>query len=561
MHRATFLILGLVLQYAHATSSSPQGYFNHETESQKSGQAPGGLVDSSHEFNLGETSLAQLTRSLTRSECHADIAKRLQHSCKKEGDVVEGFSELNKRSVAISFTICSLQSALQSVPVECLSWSTASITPNARRSENTVRLDDQQAGSIHEQQKLCLGPQEWSAYNVYLSDATQLCHALEARKEADVIHERFKNATIEKMNLLNLMKRREESQLDREKKSQIELEIRSKDLHDTFDLVISAHRRLRGDIEESSHLAQDLRFAFSAFEAERTMIWERIEHDLKDRLLDTDARFEAIVFDMKDNLALEHNRVISDNAKGAAQALQVRIRSTLNDIDSFTNHMSEQMAWEGISHLATVATSELDLLGMGFEQLHNTLASSAELSQAISLEQHNMTRSLAIASQHAHRLFETQGHLETALNRSLSSVTRGFGITGLSFSLFSTPSIVSFSSIRGLGVHLLICFAQMLWQILYSTASALCCLLIVFRTGLKKSISSQFGNLVRHFEDEEAAISTRRVEPPMPEREMIRPLRDTSKSTYPPLKISHPHAAFLLSPSNRRMRRSVSTPL
>ncbi|OCF58566.1 hypothetical protein L486_03053 [Kwoniella mangroviensis CBS 10435] len=312
MHPATLFILTLVLPFAGQVYGKA---VNHAT-----GGGSGSGTDTTITFpvslsdELGESSITSLTRSLTRSECHADIAVALKHSCKQGSEGGEsGLTELRKRDIAISFTICSMQSALQHVPVECSSWNPANYNVGTDESDQMYPGTDDGSSDVEhlqEKQTSCLGaihrsPQEWSSYNAFLSDSTQLCHVLEARKQADIAHSRYVNATMEKIAFLDHMKKREMVQLSRERKLESELDERSRDLREASSYVVFAQKKLQDDIELSLELRQDLRNAFHKLESERIGIWDSFERDVKDRLFEADARYEAMLFDLKDGWEAE----------------------------------------------------------------------------------------------------------------------------------------------------------------------------------------------------------------------------------------------------------------
>ncbi|WVQ69507.1 uncharacterized protein L199_007727 [Kwoniella botswanensis] len=302
MHPATLFILTLVLPFTGQVYSK---VVNHATGGSESGT--GEVIT----LFLRYHTITSLTRSLTRSECHADIAVALKHSCKQGLDGGEsGLTELRKRDIAISFTICSMQSALQHVPVECSSWNPTNYDGGTGGSDQMYPGTDDgssDAKLLQEKQTSCLGalhrsPQEWSAYNAFLSDSTQLCHVLQARKQAV---DRYVNATMEKIAFLDLMKKREMVQLSRERKLESELDERSRDLREASSYVMFAHKKLQDDIELSLELRQNLRSAFHKLESERIDIWDSFERDVKDRLFEADARYEAMLFELKNGWEAE----------------------------------------------------------------------------------------------------------------------------------------------------------------------------------------------------------------------------------------------------------------
>ncbi|WWC86675.1 uncharacterized protein L201_001552 [Kwoniella dendrophila CBS 6074] len=350
MRPTTFLILTLILPFAPTINSSAiAASDDHASVSLQDEYDRYKSNNIEDKIRREEAALSTLSRSLTRSQCHANIAKTLKHSCQGAvDDVGNRLSEHNKRGLAISFTICSMQSALQKIPSECSQWNPFSSDGLNQNENYSLGSDLPEHNDLQEQQASCLSalhrsPQEWSAYNVYLSDTTQLCHALEARKQADLAHTRYVEANVEKVALLKLMKERESAQLARERNLSKDWENSSAALKRTSDLVFSAQQQLREDIDISSELRQDLRSTIKNLDLERAAVWGRIEKDVNDRLFEADVRFETILYSMRDGWAADYDLAVDDRIKEAEIATNTWIQNTTIQVADIFAYMTSQM--------------------------------------------------------------------------------------------------------------------------------------------------------------------------------------------------------------------------
>nr|XP_019046920.1 hypothetical protein I302_03524 [Kwoniella bestiolae CBS 10118]OCF25850.1 hypothetical protein I302_03524 [Kwoniella bestiolae CBS 10118] len=542
MHPATLLILGMILPFTFNGQVSAAGSSRSTAQIQKADPEhldPADVRSTALWDDSKDSFITSLTRSLSRSECHADIAASLKYSCKSSGGGHEsGLSEAGKRGIAISFTICSMRSALQQVPIECGLWHPSETEQDREEISKTnfEREGDHDLEYLQTQQAACLGalhrsPQEWSAYNAYLSDATQLCHALEARKQADLAHTRYLNATLEKISLIKFMKDRETAQLDRERKMDEELAIRSQDLREAASFIMSAQNKLRDDIDISSELRQDLRAAFDRLETERAIVWEGLQREASDRLYDADARFEAIVFDLKSSWETElsaalasalrrYDTTVNDRIDNFELAMTVWIQHASGQVDGLLTFTNDQItvlhnSWQEFYQWLDIAKKEVSMLDEGFSRLRQSLDVSMGLSQNISLAQFQVTQSLGLAMTQTETLLDRQDHLENSLNLSLALIEKSLKLASrwtpsASLSLFSAPAWFSFPPLTGFSAQIVFWTIQLFWQLAYATVSTLIVLLLLFYTGLRKSIVRWSERYYRIPWDEEAIVSTNR---------------------------------------------------
>ncbi|WWC59703.1 uncharacterized protein I303_102265 [Kwoniella dejecticola CBS 10117] len=486
-----------------------------------------------------EHAVAALTKSLTRSECHADIAATLTRSCKDtERDARNGLSELQKRGIAISFTLCSLLSASQRIPFECDAWRPRSDPNNGNPSESP---------SLDTEQSLCLGPQEWSAYNVYLSDATQLCHFLESRRRTELTHQQYLRTTKESSEVLRLIKERERTQKLRDDEWQSSLQRQADYVRQSSDFMIYAQKKIKDDLEESVGLRDDFQATLKRLETERALVWERVEMDMKHRLLDADSRFEAIVFDSKDAWKADMNRFIIEQYDHSVQ-------DRVEQVELAVFEWGKRAAQQYSSVFASTSDHiELGIVSQGFERLRFSLKSSMDISYNISLAQIDLVESISKVTDQADYLLGKQLHLEGSLNRSARIIERQVRESGQwrpfgALSLFSGSAAVSIPLLGNSSGRVFISVLQLLGQLTYSMISAFVFLFILLRAGFRKSLikwSSQFHPAPM---DEEGAINT--VAPIMKSR-VIHSQTNLASADRP----------FVPRRPDRRLERSVSEPI
>lgn len=225
-----------------------------------------------------------LRRSVTRSECHSHIAARLPLSCgseEHEGQV----SESNRRAIAISFTLCSMQSALQPVPNECLPWWQLS-EPPVKKPSRIMSVWSNTPPGESDRQALCLGaihrsPQDWNSYNTFLSDATQLCHVLQGQQEIAQARELYANATMEKIALLKYLKKKDQDRLQRELKLEEYIEHQSTELQATSRELKTASCKMQLAIDQYELLSTALDQSIQSLATGRERLWENVQENIQ----------------------------------------------------------------------------------------------------------------------------------------------------------------------------------------------------------------------------------------------------------------------------------------
>ncbi|THH29246.1 hypothetical protein EUX98_g4942 [Antrodiella citrinella] len=112
------------------------------------------------------------------------------------------YSNILTAAAAISMTLCELQTAMHPPPMECTLFAS-----NADTTEMMFAADH----------KICVealsrSAQYWSSYSGYLREVPQLCFAFRGMSDIDIAKDIYRNATVDKVELLRLL-------LDRERKT------------------------------------------------------------------------------------------------------------------------------------------------------------------------------------------------------------------------------------------------------------------------------------------------------------------------------------------------------
>ncbi|KAF9507471.1 hypothetical protein BS47DRAFT_308429 [Hydnum rufescens UP504] len=137
----------------------------------------------------------------SKPDCFRDVASSLQLRCGKELEV-----DVDERvQAAVSMTLCEIATARRhAAPLECspfVSPPNAAFNPSSR-SERA----DSQASCV---EALSRSAQFWSSYSGYLREIPQLCYAFGKWVEIDAAKTLYKNATMEKLALLRMLRDRE----------------------------------------------------------------------------------------------------------------------------------------------------------------------------------------------------------------------------------------------------------------------------------------------------------------------------------------------------------------
>ncbi|KAL7414607.1 hypothetical protein BDY24DRAFT_385819 [Mrakia frigida] len=164
--------------------------------------------------------------STSEPDCFRSVASKLRARCTPSSNSNEQDSflvgESQRIDAAILLTLCDLTSARTTPPSECSSYLSRSTSKGSwwdaelvksggsARNEETRRLERQ--GCV---ESLSRSPQFWSSYSGYVREATQLCFALQRSNEIDRAQKIYVNATLEKIALLQHLKKNEEQLSDR----------------------------------------------------------------------------------------------------------------------------------------------------------------------------------------------------------------------------------------------------------------------------------------------------------------------------------------------------------
>ncbi|WVQ98283.1 hypothetical protein IAU59_005406 [Kwoniella sp. CBS 9459] len=433
---------------------------------------------------FGADPMTSVTRALSQTECHSGIAHRIQLSCGSYGGQgVSGMTEQDKKSLAISLTLCSIQSALQSIPTECLPWSPHSEALGDRQPVRQGWFRQHTPREEPRQQALCLGAQDWSSYNVFLSDATQLCHVLESRKQAELAQMRYMNATQEKLAFIDLLKRREGQEAERNQREATLLQQRLADLKEVSKLVFASMSIVRLDIETSKKISEDVQTAFAAFEIARSTEWDRIDATIQERLRQLTDRFQGISEEFLDTWIPNMSERLENVFDSHELALLNRNEQTDIALQNWMRRLED--------HVNTFAVSTGDHLYLtklddGFKRLESMMEVSLNATSRLSIAQIEIAEIVEHGARSTQTFTETQVRLEASLNRTIDAL-RSNGMRSLwswiqPVSVMSGPTLfpsMLSGSHWGISIQLVFGVCQIIWHL----ASLIVCP-IIFRNPL-----------------------------------------------------------------------------
>ncbi|KAF9788596.1 hypothetical protein BJ322DRAFT_649215 [Thelephora terrestris] len=134
---------------------------------------------------------AALAQNVNKPDCFRTAIGQMQQRCAD----LDGLEE-EKISFAISMTLCELEIAHLSPPMECRLIQNAAATPMKRR---------------HCVEALARSAQSWSSYSGYFRESTRMCYAYQQLNDIDVAKDIYQNITAEKLRLVRFLLGREQS--------------------------------------------------------------------------------------------------------------------------------------------------------------------------------------------------------------------------------------------------------------------------------------------------------------------------------------------------------------
>ncbi|OCF44824.1 hypothetical protein I317_01313 [Kwoniella heveanensis CBS 569] len=383
-----------------------------------------GLTAEEVQAAFGTEALNSLTRGLSGSECHSGITRRIQLSCGRTNSAeVSAMTEQDKKGLAISLTLCSMESALQPIPTECLRWSPHEASPTEHRPTRQDWFKEQAPREEQQQQALCLSAQDWSSYNVYLSDAK-------------LAQTRYFNATQEKLAFISLLKKREEKETERHGAEVASLKRRLtvgpitsrespesytslQDLHKLSELVYDSMRAVKSDIELNKQLSEDVQTAFSSFELARGTEWDRVETAIQEKLLRLTDHFQGISDDFQATWIPKMSARLETVLTSHEMALVDRNEETGRVMQNWMRHVEDQVNTFAVS---TSNDMYLANLGGGFQRLEMALGSSLNATAHLTVAQAEMAEIIQVTTRKTELLFGSQERLESSINRTIDAL-------------------------------------------------------------------------------------------------------------------------------------------
>ncbi|ODO07793.1 hypothetical protein I350_03372 [Cryptococcus amylolentus CBS 6273] len=396
---------------------------------------------------LGDTALY---RSVTRSECHSYIAASLPSACgTSKGKYL---AEKDKRDIAISFTACSMRSALQPIPSECSKWS---FQDGAAGSIPTVYTFWRWSEVEEDQQRSCLSalhrsPQDWTSYNGFLSDASQLCHALRGEHDNELVRQLYVNATSGQMSFLNKLDLQSEARENRDAK---------------FEAVLSDQQSHEVDLRHQYEHAGAMMLAIQEEVHHRTVALAEQQASHYETMASSWGTLLQFVGQVEDGLQAMNGNVL-EMEEALGHSLQLALHTNTLHVDNAAS------------------------LALSSQRLENLAAGLDRTSEKLTL-------------------------LDEKLEARIRSWTSILKRWGARVSLISGPSILSVSRdhdwVLGFVIRAMIAFLELSWQLVCYLLSAACCLLVLPRTSLRAPFSRFLENATTNSglgEDTESIIGT-----------------------------------------------------
>ncbi|WVQ75810.1 hypothetical protein IAR50_005443 [Cryptococcus sp. DSM 104548] len=461
---------------------------------------------------LGDTALS---RSVTRSGCHANIAASLPSACSSnEGRYL---SEADKRNIAISFTVCSMRSALQAIPAECSMWWYQEESTGSGSDDYRVWhwLDEKEV--VADQQHLCLSalhrsPQDWTSYNGFLSDASQLCYALRAEHDNKLVRQLYVNATLGQISLLEKLDLREEAQEKRGAvleaviiEQQTKFEHTSSVMHTTTETIQQhllqyehlsdyLHSSISDIHQGKDDLLDSLRWAIRKQTESATSFVEahisRIEDQVRVQL---SAQLDAIVNKHGSNLQSQYNEAgdmmlaIQEDVHHRTMTLAEQQASHYEAMESSWSALLQFVGQVegGLQTLSSNVRAIEDALGHSFQVAVKTNALLDDNAANLFLS-HQMLEKLATELNRAgEKVVSMEEAFEARIRTRASTLRWGWW----RLSLFSGPSVFSINEdwnwVMNFAMRALIILFELSWRLVCYFLSAVCCLLVIPRTSLR----------------------------------------------------------------------------
>ncbi|WVO14785.1 hypothetical protein L204_102423 [Cryptococcus depauperatus] len=480
-----------------------------------------------------------LYRSLTSSDCHSDIASRLGHLCYGTED--RQITEHDRRGIAISFTLCSMQSALQPAPNECLPWSQHIEQQRLSQNTGSIVWPSSEHNSSHQQSR-CLGaihrsPQEWTSYNAFLRDATQLCHVLQGERQTALAKELYVNATKEKLVLLRHLKTREHAQELREQMLENYFKNHQAELKISHDEATQTYTSIQNGIEQYKVLAQDMRSAIETMDDSKDQLWREVENELKSNInmagILMKEEFTSLRDDWMDKISVglqelvnEHGSKLNnerDETLTSLRSLNTYLESTtqnfhLQQTQSLQRFGDLQTSWENAMQFVDNLNIGLERLGDDISILQESVNRNLKMSIHVASLQDATAASINSSAQAVHQVLEHLNNTETRLTYMSDLVVEAtnkfkkFPYRYPYMSLFSSPSLMRIekNGSWSLLIYVLkgiLFLLDMCWNCICYMLSAACCFVFIPRLALRNTMARLWQDAThRSTMDEEGSI-------------------------------------------------------
>ncbi|TYJ53081.1 hypothetical protein B9479_006313 [Cryptococcus floricola] len=449
---------------------------------------------------LGDTALY---RSVTRSECHSYIAASLPSACgTSKGKYL---AERDKRDSGRYIVYCVLDAfgpatdAFRMLQVVVPRWRSG-ISTDCLHVLALVRSGGRSATFLFEASREWT-PQDWTSYNGFLSDASQLCHALRGEHDNELVRQLYVNATSGQMSLLRKLDLQREARENRDAKFEAVLGDQQSKLEHTASVMHSTAEAVQYSLLQHEHLSKLLHSSVSDIQVGKRDLLESLELAIRTQTESTTSFVETYLARTEIQLRDQHETDLRHQHEHAG-AMMLAIQEEVH-------HRSVGLAEQQASHYETMASSWGTLLQFvgqvedGLQAMSgNVLEMEQALGHSLQLALHTNTlhvdnaASLALSSQRLenlaaglNRTSEKLTVLDEKLEARIRSWTSILKRWGARVSLISGPSILSVSRdhdwVLGFVIRAMIALLELSWQLVCYFLSAACCLLVLPRTSLR----------------------------------------------------------------------------
>ncbi|PVF99252.1 hypothetical protein CPB86DRAFT_825142 [Serendipita vermifera] len=339
-------------------------------------------------------------------DCFLDASGRLNLQC----EVLE--SNQDARIVAaVSMTLCELGMMERvTVPLECRPFATSGVMGG-----DPMPTNDHSAKPCVE--AFHRSPQFWSSYSGYLRQIPQLCFAYRRWHEIDTAKKLYRNATLEKISLLRLLRKRQEHINAHE---------------ETFSLSLEELRALNADLKDSAgllevqsrHLLAGIHDSWSNVQTDLVKASNHIQASLDEHITTHGQRLSQLVT----RTEAEYARAIDALLKEASQSLRsvqnaiTALSAETNDLSSITSRARDE--WPRLEEGLVTFSSSVNIANRALAHLISQMETQSVAVDNLIGRQQEATAAVSILSASINELSTTTNDRIESINASTLALQR-----------------------------------------------------------------------------------------------------------------------------------------